>query len=142
MRLAARDTARLAERWPGVERVRMDVLRPDTIRRATKGVSVAYYLVHSMGEGARGFESRDRFAAAAFAREARLNGVERIVYLGGLGDDRDPHLSRHLASRHETGALLASHGPPVVELRAGMVIGKGSAYYRMLQEASVYSRTG
>jgi len=134
VRLAVRDASRLAGRWPAIDRVDMDVFRPETVAAATRDVCVAYYLIHSMGEGARGFEDRDREGAITFAREAARNGVERIVYLGGLGDDRDPHLSRHLASRHETGALLAEHGPPVIELRAGMVIGEGSASYRMLQD--------
>ena len=134
VRLAARDITRLADRRPEADCVHMDVFRPDTVAGATRGVSVAYYLVHSMGESAHGFEDRDREAAITFARQARRMGVGRIVYLGGLGDDRDPQLSRHLASRHETGALLAQHGPPLIELRAGMVIGDGSASYQMLQD--------
>lgn len=134
VRLAARDTSRLADQWSDADRVQMDVFRPDTVAQATRDVSVAYYLVHSMGGPAHGFEDRDRRAAITFARQALRNGVGRIVYLGGLGDDRDAHLSRHLASRHETGALLAQHGPPLIELRAGMVIGDGSASYQMLQD--------
>jgi hypothetical protein len=51
-----------------------------------------------------------------------------------LGDDEDPDLSPHLASRHETGRLLAEHGPAVLELRAGMVIAAGSASFRMLED--------
>ena len=66
---------------------------------------------------------------AAFASDA---GIRRIVYLGGLGEDAD-ELSVHLRSRHEVGRLLASTGVEVVELRAGVIIGSGSASFEMLR---------
>lgn len=134
VRVAGRDPGQLTDRWPDVEAVELDVLRPETIIPATDRVSTAYYLIHSMEEGGAPFEERDRTAATNFARAAAENGVERIVFLGGLGDDDDPDLSPHLASRHETGRLLAEHGPAVLELRAGMVIGAGSASFRMLED--------
>jgi uncharacterized protein YbjT (DUF2867 family) len=134
IRVAGRDPRRLTDRWPGVDAVELDVMRPETIGPATDGVTTAYYLIHSMEEGGAPFEERDRTAATNFARGAATSGVERIVFLGGLGDDEDPDLSPHLASRHETGRLLAEHGPAVLELRAGMVIGAGSASFRMLED--------
>jgi uncharacterized protein YbjT (DUF2867 family) len=84
-----------------------------------------------MGEGGPGFEERDRQAATNLALAAEAAGVERIVYLGGLGDPDDA-LSHHLASRQETGRYLARHQPSVIEFRAGIVIGAGSVSYRML----------
>ena len=134
IRVAGRDPQRLTVRWPGVDAVELDVMRPETIGPATEGVTTAYYLIHSMEEGGAPFEERDRTAATNFAREAAKSGVERIIFLGGLGDDEDPDLSPHLSSRHETGRLLAEHGPAVLELRAGMVIGAGSASFRMLED--------
>ena len=134
IRVAGRDPEKLTDRWPGVDAVELDVMRPATIGPATDGVTTAYYLIHSMEEGGEPFEERDRTAATNFARAAAASGVERIVFLGGLGDDDDPDLSPHLASRHETGRLLAEHGPAVLELRAGMVIGAGSASFRMLED--------
>lgn len=134
IRVAGRDPHRLSARWPGVDAVELDVMRPETIGPATEGVTTAYYLIHSMEEGSAPFEARDRTAATNFARAAAKSGVGRIVFLGGLGDDEDPDLSPHLASRHETGRLLAEHGPPVLELRAGMVVGAGSASFRMLED--------
>jgi uncharacterized protein YbjT (DUF2867 family) len=134
IRVAGRDPKRLTDRRPGVDAVELDVMRPETIGPATEGVTTAYYLIHSMEEGGAPFEERDRTAATNFARAAAESGVERVVFLGGLGDDEDPDLSPHLASRHETGRLLAEHGPAVLELRAGMVIGAGSASFRMLED--------
>lgn len=132
-RVAGRHPAGLLERWPDLDVVAIDVLRPDTLAPALEHVRVAYYLVHSMAEGEAGFAERDRRAARNVALAAREAGVELLVYLGGLGG-KDDELSHHLASRHETGRVLAEHGPPVLEFRAGMVIGAGSASFRMLMD--------
>ncbi len=108
-----------------------DALRPGTLRGAGYGVDVAYFLIHSMGRGAPGeFTLRERAAATAFAQMARSEGVERVIYLGGLGDEPG---SRHLRSRHETALLLQRHGPPLTYFRAGMVVGPQSESYRTLR---------
>jgi uncharacterized protein YbjT (DUF2867 family) len=108
-----------------------DVLRPESLRGAGEGVSVAYYLIHSMGRGGgRDFVANERSAAASFAQMARAEGIERVVYLGGLGDRSQ---SKHLRSRHETALALAEHGPPLTYFRAGMVVGAQSESYRTLR---------
>jgi uncharacterized protein YbjT (DUF2867 family) len=108
-----------------------DVLDPASLRGAGDGCEVAYYLIHGMGRGGgQGFAERERASAAAFAQMAKEEGVERVVYLGGLGDR--PH-SEHLRSRHETALVLGEHGPPLTYVRAGMVVGAGSESYRTLR---------
>ena len=115
-----------------VEVVAGDVTRPDTLVEALHGVDVAYFLVHSMG-GRAAFDEEDRLAAATFRDACAQAGVGRIVYLGGLGRDDDPQLSRHLRSRHEVGRVLAAGPVPVTELRAAVIIGSGSASFEMLR---------
>jgi uncharacterized protein YbjT (DUF2867 family) len=133
-RVSSRHPSSLTKRWPSLEAVQLDVLRPLTLAPALDGVSVAYYLVHSMEPSAQGgFSERDADGARGFAEAARESGVERVVFLGGLGDD-GPELSEHLASRHETGRILAESGPPLLEFRAAMVIGADSASFRMLND--------
>ena len=107
------------------------MLDAGSLRGAGEGVDTAYYLVHSMGRGSdrEGFAERERRAAENFARMAREEGVERVVYLGGLGDER----SEHLKSRAATAETLAEHGPPLVYFRAAMVIGAGSESYRTVR---------
>ncbi|HET9094042.1 MAG TPA: NAD(P)H-binding protein [Solirubrobacteraceae bacterium] len=108
-----------------------DVLAPETLRGAGRGVDCAYYLIHSMGRGGpRDFAPRERAAALAFAQMARAEGIQRVIYLGGLGDR--PH-SAHLRSRHATALVLAEHGPPLTYFRAGMVVGPQSESYRTLR---------
>jgi len=133
-RVAGRHPDGLRTRWPDLPAVELDVLRPATSGAALEGIDVAYYLVHSMESGSgSGFRERDAEGARTFAGAARKAGVRRVIYLSGLGRD-DQALSEHLASRQETGRILAEDGPPLLELRAAMVIGPGSASYRMLTD--------
>jgi uncharacterized protein YbjT (DUF2867 family) len=99
---------------------------------AMNGVDAAFYLVHSIGSSPEWVE-HDRAVAENFRRAAEDAGLRRIVYLGGLGDHSSDELSEHLASRQEVGAELAKGSVPVVELRAAVIIGSGSASFEMLR---------
>jgi uncharacterized protein YbjT (DUF2867 family) len=118
-------------RPPRTEIVRGDLLDPDTLAPALRGIDTAFYLVHSMASQGS-FIDEDRRAAGNFARAARAARVRRIVYLGGLGE-QGPHLSPHLRSRHDVGDLLRGSGVPVVELRASIVVGAGSLSFEMIR---------
>jgi uncharacterized protein YbjT (DUF2867 family) len=108
-----------------------DVADEDSLLSATAGCDAAYYLVHSLGQ--RDFETRDAAAARAFARAAAANGLRRIVYLGGLGDD-DDQLSMHLRSRREVESLLGSTDVPVTTLRAGIIVGAGGISWELTRQ--------
>ncbi len=133
VRCLARDPSRLEGRpWTArAEIVAGDVLRPETLPEALRGVRFAYYLVHAMAGGAD-FHERDLAAARSFGAAARDAGVEQIVYLGGLGDP-EADLSRHLRSRQETGDALRAAGVPVTEFRAGVIVGSGSLSFEMVR---------
>lgn len=137
VRCLARDPARLAGRaWPDAEIIAGDVLTPETLLPAMAGVHTAYYLVHSMAEGEQGFADRDRTAAANFTRAAEAAGVQRIIYLGGLGQGGkggEGDLSRHLRSRQEVGDVLRQGTVPVTEFRAAIVVGAGSMSFEMIR---------
>jgi uncharacterized protein YbjT (DUF2867 family) len=106
-----------------------DCNQPDSLGAALTGVHTAYYLVHSMGS-AESFEEKDRQAASNFANAAHQASVQRIIYLGGLGEGA---LSAHLRSRQEVGGALRSTGVEVVELRASIVIGSGSLSFEIIR---------
>jgi uncharacterized protein YbjT (DUF2867 family) len=95
------------------------------------GVDTAYYLVHSMGSSGN-FEDLDIQAAAHFGAAAARAGVRRIIYLGGLGGEKED-LSPHLRSRQETGKELRAKGVPVIELRASIVLGSGSLSFELIR---------
>jgi uncharacterized protein YbjT (DUF2867 family) len=127
------NAARLnGRRWKDqVEIALGDVLVPSSLTAAMQGINVAYYLIHSMG-GHTEFSTRDIQAAENFAAAAANAGVEKIIYLGGLGDPNS-NLSKHLQSRQQTGDALRQFDVPVTEFRAGMVVGSGSLSFEMVR---------
>ncbi len=132
VRAAARRRAALeAREWPGVELVQADALAADTLGPALQGIDVAYYLVHSMAAGGD-FPRLDREAAENFRNASERAGVRRIVYLGGLQPAGEA--SEHMASRGETGAILRRGTVPVTEVRAGVIIGPGSAAFEVIRD--------
>jgi uncharacterized protein YbjT (DUF2867 family)/uncharacterized protein YndB with AHSA1/START domain len=133
VRCMVRDPSRLQGRpWAAdVETVAGDVLDETTLIGALAGIDVAYYLVHSMGSG-HDFHERDARAARAFGEAARAAGVQRLVYLGALGDPASD-LSEHLRSRQETGDALREAGVPVTEFRAAVIVGAGSLSFEMIR---------
>ncbi len=117
--------------WTDVETVAADALDPNTLGPALANVDTAYYLVHSMS-GGEGFAERDRQAATNFRQAAERAGVGRIIYLGGLQPAGDS--SAHLRSRGETGAVLRAGAVPVIEVRAGIIVGAGSAGFEVIRD--------
>jgi uncharacterized protein YbjT (DUF2867 family) len=112
-----------------VETVEADPLNLESLPAALSEQEVLYYLVHSMGNP--DFARRDRQAASNTALVARELGVQRIIYLGGLG--KPGNLSEHLASRQEVGRVLASSGVAVTEFRAAVIVGEGSVSFRIVR---------
>ena len=132
MRATSRNIEVLESReWTGVELAAADALRPDTLDQVLQDVDTAYYLVHSMAAGAD-FPQLDASAAHNFAAAAERQGVRRIVYLGGLVPEAPR--SAHLRSRQQTGDILREGSVPVTELRAGMIIGPGSAAWEVIRD--------
>lgn len=132
VRAAARAPAKLADvPWRDrAEIVQADVSDGASVASAVDGQDVVYYLVHSMHQ--RDFARLDRAGAHTVAVAAKVAGISRIVYLGGItpgGDD----LSEHLASRAEVGRILLDSGVPTAVLRAAIILGSGSASFEMLR---------
>lgn len=132
VRAAARSLEVLEARaWQGVECVRADALEPASLTHALADIDTAYYLVHSMAAG-RQFGQLDLEAAAHFARAAASAGVQRIVYLGGLVPPSAA--TEHIVSRRKTGDVLRQGSVPVTEIRAGIIVGPGSAAFEVMRD--------
>ena len=133
VRVLARNPERLKDHpwFSQVEVCEGDATDESALARALEGVDVAYYLLHAlMVKG--NFEELERKMAELFGRVASAESVARIVYLGGIvsaGQEASPHLQ----ARADTGRILAESGVPTIELRAGVVIGSGSASFEMLR---------
>ncbi len=137
VRALGRSVAKLKGRpWgshPHVELAQGDVLDYDSLARATQGCWAAFYLVHSMLADPGKFGEIDRRAAQNMVRAAETSGLDRLIYLGGLGGVDDPNLSEHLRSRHEVARILQSGPVPATFLRAAMILGSGSASFEIMR---------
>lgn len=134
VRCLVRDRERLRGKdwFDDVEVVEADVLEPESLKSALEGVHTAYYLIHSMGAAEAGFENRDLRAAKNFAEAAKAAGAAHLIYLGGLGAGQKG-MSKHLASRQQTGQALAAAGIAVTEFRAAIIVGSGSISFEMMR---------
>jgi uncharacterized protein YbjT (DUF2867 family) len=136
IRCLVRSPAKLQGReWVEDSRVEVrqaDLADAEPVARNLEGCQAAFYLVHSMTSAGAKYAEQDRHLASVFARAAREARVQRIIYLGGLGET-GPDLSQHLSSRREVEEALASTGVPVTVLRAAMIIGSGSASFEIMR---------
>jgi uncharacterized protein YbjT (DUF2867 family) len=137
VRALARSLAKLRSRpWsvhPHLEIIQGDMLDLDSLQNAASGCGAAYYLVHSMVAQKSHFAEADRKSALNMSAAATEAGLERIIYLSGLGDIHSAALSKHLRSRHEVGDILQSGTVPCTILRAAMILGSGSASFEILR---------
>jgi uncharacterized protein YbjT (DUF2867 family) len=108
-----------------------DVHDTGTLGAAMADCQAAYYLVHSLSDA--DFERKDAAAATAFGQAGARAGLQRIIYLGGLGHDRDA-LSAHLRSPREVEKLLGSAGVPVTVIRAGIIVGHGGISWELTRQ--------
>ena len=136
VRVFARSAKKLKSRsWanhPNIELFVGDVFDLESLDRACEDCSIVYYLVHSMLPGEKDFQQADRIAAENMRATAETKGVERIIYLGGLGEEH-PDLSKHLKSRAEIAKIISSGKVPTTTFRAAMIIGSGSASFEILR---------
>ncbi len=130
--MVRRESAAELGRWPDVEVAVADALDPAALAVALRGVHTAYYLIHSLHLGRDEFESADIQAAVNFRDAAEANGVERIIYLGGLGDV-SADLSAHLESRTQVAEELGRGAAATTILRAAMIIGSGSISFEIVK---------
>jgi uncharacterized protein YbjT (DUF2867 family) len=95
-------------------------------------LDAAYYLVHSLATRSGDFAALEERSARAFATYLAGTGARQLVYLGGLGDEGA--LSQHLASRRRVEEVLREGDVPVTVLRAGIIVGSGSASFEIMRD--------
>lgn len=128
---ATRNPERARENNPSQEWIKFDVHDPESVNRALEKSDVIYYLIHEMSTG-EGYRERERQAATNVRDAAEDHEINRIIYLGGIKPDEEP--SKHLKSRLETGKILREGSVPGFELRASMIIGPGSASWKIVRD--------
>ena len=115
--------------------VTCDLFSRRDARLGLEGCQIAYYLTHSMIPSARlsqgNFADYDLVLADNFARAARFNQLQQIIYLGGI-IPQDYSLSRHLLSRLEVERTLKASKVPLTSLRAGIILGPEGSSFRIM----------
>ncbi len=136
VRAAVRSLNKLQARpWaadPRLQAVEVDLADSEQLTQAMRGCGPAYYLVHSMLVAGSAFHAQDQTLARIFAGAAAAAGLDRVIYLGGLGET-GPGLSEHLASRRAVEEALAAGPVPLTAFRAGVILGSGSASFEILR---------
>lgn len=124
------------QRIPKVICQYVDLFKPETIIPALENIDVVYYLVHCMGDKAD-FLYSEKKSAENFQLALRHSSVKQVIFLGAL-QPKEGSSSQHLLARKITGETLRASGIPVTELRAGIIIGAGSAAFEVMRDM-VYS---
>lgn len=109
-----------------------DLLDPDSIENIPCDVEIAYYLVHSMSHSAKEFSDLEEKSAKNFLSIIQETNIRQIIYLSGLVSDQN--LSQHLLSRKRVEDILQMGQIPVTTLRAGIILGSGSASFEIMRD--------
>lgn len=109
----------------------IDFLKDDNLIEVNQDIDVAYYLIHSMSSS-DDFEVMENKAALNFKKCLEKTNVKQVIYLGGIGNQKE--LSKHLTSRKKVGEVLLSSSFPVTILNAGIIIGSGSASFEIMRD--------
>lgn len=130
---AARQIDRLKKQHlPGVECYSLDLNQPDALPALLAQVDTVYYLVHGMGEGGD-FIRHERQVALNVRDALRKTPVNEVIFLSSL-QVAEEEQSDHLRARQITGDLLRESGVPVAEVRAGIIVGAGSAAFEVMRD--------
>lgn len=110
----------------------VDFLKVETLHNIPKGIDAAYYLIHSMSSSLHDFKSMEQNAAKNFKKQLEKTRCKQIIYLSGISNDKS--LSEHLDSRRCVEEALASDHFALTVLRAGIIVGSGSASFEIIRD--------
>lgn len=117
---------------PNLSIVEVDFLNLQTLSQIPKNIDVAFYLIHSMSSESGDFKNMEQTSAENFKTVIQTTSAKQVVYLSGIVNDQ--HLSKHLSSRKNVESILSSCSVPLTTLKAGIIIGSGSASFEMIRD--------
>lgn len=112
--------------------IEANFLADNTLQHIPEDIEVAYYLIHSMSTSVSDFESLERISAENFRNRLDQTHARQVIYLSGIINDEK--LSRHLSSRRAVENILAEGTYHLTTLRAGIVVGSGSASFEIIRD--------
>lgn len=123
----------IEEEWAGqVTKIEVDFLKPESLNNIPLDIDVAYYLIHSMAASSGDFSEMEQQSAQNFVRRIEETKAQQVIYLSGIVND--DYLSKHLQSRKHVEDILANSNVALTTLRAGIIIGSGSASFEIMRD--------
>jgi uncharacterized protein YbjT (DUF2867 family) len=117
---------------PSLSVIEVDFLKPDTLQIIPSDIDAAYYLIHSMSSSTGDFEKLEETSAINFKNCIQQTQARQVIYLSGIVNDEI--LSKHLTSRRNVERILGSGSYALTTLRAGIIIGSGSASFEIIRD--------
>ena len=112
--------------------IEADFLHKDSLDSIPDDIDVAYYLIHSMSTESGDFGSMEEICAINFRERIEKTKAVQVIYLSGIVNETV--LSRHLSSRKNVEDILADSGFALTTLRAGIIVGSGSASFEIIRD--------
>ena len=114
-----------------IEIIENDFLQEETLQNIPKDIDFAYYLIHSMATS-KDFMEKESVSAQNFRTALEKTNVKQVVFLTGIINEEE--LSDHLQSRKNVESKLASEKYALTCLRAGIIVGSGSASFEIVRD--------
>lgn len=115
-----------------IDSVEVDFLKPETLKNIPEDIDVAYYLIHSMSNSSKDFESLETQCAKSFKSRLEKTKVKQVIYLSGITNEKE--LSKHLQSRKNVEEILASKNYALTIFKAGIIVGSGSSSFEIIRD--------
>ncbi|TYA78411.1 SDR family oxidoreductase [Seonamhaeicola marinus] len=112
--------------------IEADFLKPETLENIPKKIDVAYYLIHSMSNSSKDFESLEERCAINFKNYIETTSVKQVIYLSGITNE--DVLSKHLRSRKNVEDHLKSQKYALTIFKAGIIVGSGSSSFEIIRD--------
>jgi uncharacterized protein YbjT (DUF2867 family) len=109
-----------------------DFLNPDSLSNIPTDIDAAYYLIHSMSTSKGDFKKMEEKSAINFKNYIQQTKARQVIYLSGIINEK--LLSKHLDSRKNVERILGSGSYSLTTLRAGIIIGSGSASFEIIRD--------
>ncbi len=114
-----------------ISTLEIDLLKKETLKSIPKDIDAAYYLVHSMSSS-KNYQELEKLSAINFREAIKNTSTEQVIYLSGIINESK--LSKHLMSRKEVELELEKGDYNLTTLRAGIIIGSGSASFEIIRD--------
>lgn len=115
-----------------IDVIETDFLNPDTLHNIPKDIDIAYYLIHSMSNSSKDFESLEQQCAINFKNHIETTNAKQVIYLSGITNDDE--LSKHLRSRKNVEEHLKSESYALTIFKAGIIVGSGSSSFEIIRD--------